>query len=236
MRVITIKKAWRGEANCNHCSVRDSVLFSGLDESDFASIHQPIDDFRFESGDHLFHAEERGHWVFTLRSGVLKLVQYLPDGTQRIVRLLRTSDVAGLEALLAQPYQHDAIALTDLKICRIPTTVVDDLAARQPKLHRELLNRWQRALTQADTWLTHFSTGTAKQRVARLLLRLADPHNDCRLHLFGREDMGAMLGITTETTSRIIAEFKRRDYLHDGSADGLLKLNTRALRIIAEGD
>ncbi|MCU7812062.1 MAG: helix-turn-helix domain-containing protein, partial [Candidatus Thiodiazotropha sp. (ex Notomyrtea botanica)] len=31
--------------------------------------------------------------------------------------------------------------------------------------------------------------------------------------LFAREDMGAMLGITTETASRTIAEFKRQSLL-----------------------
>jgi CRP-like cAMP-binding protein len=235
MRVVPIKKAWRGEANCRDCAVRNSVLFAGLDESDFATIHQPIDDLLIPAGGYLFHAEEHGGWVFTIRSGVLKLLQYLPDGTQRIVRLLRMTDVAGLEALLAQPYHHDAVALTPLEICRIPVPVVNQLAERQPKLHRELLNRWQRALNEADAWLTQFSTGTARQRVARLLLRLADPNDECRLRLFGREDMGAMLGITTETASRVIAEYRRRSLLRDDGTDGLLQIDLGALRAIAEG-
>jgi CRP-like cAMP-binding protein len=33
--------------------------------------------------------------------------------------------------------------------------------------------------------------------------------------LFGREDLGAMLAITTETASRTIAEFKRKGLLTD---------------------
>jgi CRP-like cAMP-binding protein len=37
--------------------------------------------------------------------------------------------------------------------------------------------------------------------------------NSC--YLFSREDLGAILGVTTETTSRIIAEFKREGSLKD---------------------
>ena len=72
------------------------------------------------------------------------------------------------------------------------------------------MTRWQRALNEADAWVTDFSTGNSKQRIARLILLLVkgNPANTCLL--FGREDMGATLGITTETTSRIIAEFKRQ--------------------------
>ena len=33
----------------------------------------------------------------------MKLMQYLPDGSQRIVRLLKDSDALGLEALVGQP-------------------------------------------------------------------------------------------------------------------------------------
>lgn len=45
--------------------------------------------------------------------------------------------------------------------------------------------------------------------MARLLQRLASGREDGACELFGREDMGSMLGITTETASRIVAEFKR---------------------------
>ena len=72
------------------------------------------------------------------------------------------------------------------------------------------MSRWQRALSEADAWLTELSTGSARQRVARLLLRLVRDRESSECDLFSREDMGAMLGITTETTSRTIAEFKRQ--------------------------
>ncbi|MES9967645.1 MAG: Crp/Fnr family transcriptional regulator, partial [Sedimenticola sp.] len=199
MKLITDKEAWEGEADCLSCTLRNSVLFAGLEEGDFDKIHQPIDLYNLPPGSILYRAGDHGDRMFTIRSGILKLVQYLPDGTQRIVRLVRSTDVTGLEALLDQPYQHDAVVLQTTEACSLPISVVKALSQTNPALHQELLSRWQRALTEADAWLTELSTGSAKQRVARLLLRLVRDEEASECELFSREDMGAMLGITTET-------------------------------------
>ena len=205
-----------GHADCLSCTLRNSVLFAGL-EKDFENIHQPIDLYTLPPGSILYRAGEPGDRLFTIRSGILKLVQYLPDGTQRIVRLLRSTDVTGLEVLLEQKYRHDAVVLHSTQACSLPVSVVRALSQSNPALHRELLNRWQRALVEADAWLTELSTGSAKQRVARLLLRLVRDEQSSQCALFSREDMGAMLGITTETASRTIAEFKRKPSGGDSS-------------------
>jgi CRP-like cAMP-binding protein len=230
-----IQAIWSGETRCRYCAVRNSALFSGLEEENFRHIHQPIKDVALAPPDALYRMSERGSTLFTLRGGVMKLMQYLPDGSQRIVRLLRDGDALGLEALVGQPYQHDAIALTDCEICAIPVEVIEQLGREQPRLYRELMARWQQALSEADAWLTEFTTGTARQRVARLLLRLACPEQDNHLPLFGREDIGAMVGLTTETVSRTIAELRRQGLLRDRGAN-VQECNREMLRRIADGE
>lgn len=233
VKSVTLREAWAGEADCRNCSLRTSVLFAGLTEQDFDRIHDPIDQFDLKPGTSLYQAGEVGDFMFTVRSGSLKLVQYLPDGSQRIVRIARGTDVLGLEALLGSAYQHDAIALSPTEVCRFPTRVVKALSRENPKLHEELMQRWQRALTEADAWLTELSTGSARQRVARLLLRLVRDRESSECQLFGREDMGAMLGITTETASRTIAGFKRESLIVESRPNRFL-LDIPNLRRIAE--
>ena len=212
---VTFKEAWSGEADCKLCTLRESALFAGLEESDFEQIHQPIDQILLQPGQTLYQAGVMGDRLFTVRSGMLKLVQYLPDGAQRIVRLVKAADVTGLEALLKQAYEHDAVAMQPTELCCLPVATVKALSGRNPELHIELLKRWHRALSEADAWLTELSTGSARERVARLLLRLVRGTETPECTLFGREDIGAMLGITTETASRTIAEFKRQGLLDE---------------------
>jgi len=233
MQESTIELAWKGPPQCQHCGIRDLVLFADLRHDDFRLIHEPVNELALDVGDILFRTGEAAGYVYTVRSGLLKLVQYLPNGDQRIVRLLKQGDLAGIERLADQPYQHHAIVLESLAVCRIPVSVVERLARATPRLHGRLMERWQQALGRADVWLSELSTGRARARVARLLMRLSDCCQSDTFYLPGREDMGAMLGVTTETVSRITAELQR---------DGLLKVleNNRAaadvdaLRPIAE--
>ncbi len=212
---VPFKEAWTGQADCRHCALRESALFAGLREGDFEKIHHPINQFILQPGQILYRAGDAGDRLFTIRRGILKLVQYLPDGSQRIVRLIRSADVAGLEAMVMKPYDHDAIVVQEAEVCCLPVNTLQLLSKENPELHVELLKRWQRALSEADAWLTELSTGSARERVARLLLRLVrDEHSD-ECQLFGREDLGAMLGITTETASRTVAEFKRQGLMVD---------------------
>lgn len=219
---INSKQAWQGVANCSQCAIRTSVLFAGLTEEDFRMLHKPIDQFELKAGDKIYGAGDAAEYMYTIRSGLVKLVQYLPDGTQRIVRLLRASDVVGLEAVLDPAYKHDAIALHQTEICRYPASAAQELSKTNPKLHHELMARWQQALDEADIWVTELSTGASKHRVSRLLLLLVKGHPSNTCSLFSREDMGAMLGITTETASRTIAEFKRQRLIVETSTNVFL--------------
>lgn len=213
MQQSDIRAAWRGVERCRSCAIRHLVLFADLQQQDFDAIHQPIDDLELNDGDILYRQGDQGSSVFTVRSGLVKLVQRLPNGDRRIVRLLRQGDVAGLERTLKQPAEHDAIALAGVSVCRIPLAVVETLAQQTPNLYQQLLQRWQHALSAADLWLTHLSTGKALVRVARLLLYLQRSCLATQFYLPGREDMGAMLGVTTESASKAVAELRRRGLL-----------------------
>ncbi len=231
-KTVELHSAWTGEADCQNCQLRNTVLFSGLEEKDFEKIHTPIDQYTLPAGSYLYRMGEKAENMFTVRSGSFKLVQYLPDGSQRIVRLIRTTDITGLEALLDENYKHDAIALQPTEVCKLPVPVIKKLSLENPNLHKELLNRWHRALSEADAWLTHLSTGSAKQRIARLLLHMFGSNYDLSCQLFSREDIGSMLAITTETSSRIIAEFKRKGMLIENGPQSF-RLDVEKLQAIA---
>lgn len=185
------------------------MLFADLQKDDFGLIHQPIAEMEFTPNEMLYQAGNPAEFVFTIRGGLVKLVKYLPDGTQRIVRLLRQGDLAGIEALSRQPYEHRAIVLEPVSVCRIPVDVIERLNAGSPRLYEQLMSRWQRVIQEADIWLADLCNGPARARVARMLLHLMVYGESDSFYLPSREDLGAMLAITTETASRIIADFKR---------------------------
>lgn len=202
---------------CYNCAIRDEALFAELVKGDLDLVNLPINELNYQAGGLLYSSGEDGAALYTIRTGLVKLVQYLPDGGQRTVRLLKRGSTAGLEITVGQPYEHAAFALQDTRVCRIPRQVIERLSRETPRLHGQLMQRWHAALRQADDWLTELSTGKASQRLARLLLQLVEP--DGTVRLFSREDLGAILGITTEHASRTVAELKRQDAIFELSAN-----------------
>ncbi|MDO9031651.1 MAG: Crp/Fnr family transcriptional regulator [Hydrogenophaga sp.] len=206
---IKTESAWRGTADCRNCGIREMVLFADLREEDFNLIHAPIDDLEFSAGQPLVRMGETATSLYTLRSGVIKLVRNTVDGRQRIVRVLRSGDVIGLEALMGPVYDSDAIALTNIKVCRLPLQVIQRLNRETPRLHQRLMEQWHHSLKEADDWLAELNFGNARQRVAGLILKMRAEHDPTVASLFSREDMGAMLDLKLETVSRTISAFER---------------------------
>jgi CRP/FNR family transcriptional regulator, anaerobic regulatory protein len=215
---MSVKAAWQKNGQCRRCSFRDLVLFADLQEGDLDLIHLPISEIKLETGGALYRAGEDATSLFTVRTGLVKLVRYLPDGAQRIVRLLKPGSTAGLEASLGHSYEHTAFALCATTVCRIPRAVVRRLMEKAPRLYGQFKERLYRAVQDADECLTSLSTGKASRRLARLLLQLAAP--DGKAPLFSREDLGALLGITAEHACRTVADLKRAGAIMDVSGDG----------------
>lgn len=210
---INTESAWRGRSNCSACGIRDMALFADLNEQDFGMIHAPIDDLAFKQGATLYAEGSRAQGVFTVRNGMIKLVRVTSDGRQRIVRVLRPGDVAGLEALATSRYDSEAVALTEVAVCRIPLEVIHTLGGNSHRLHHMLMQKWQKALKDADDWLADLNFGTARQRVSNLILKMRSPDDNQISTLFARDDMGAMLNLKLETVSREVSRLVREEVI-----------------------
>jgi len=228
MTSIKHESAWRGTADCRHCGIRDMVLFADLHDEDFDLIHAPIDDLEFQAGRPLVRLGETATSLYSMRSGMVKLVRNTVDGRQRIVRVLRPGDIIGLEALMGPVYESDAIALTAVKACRIPLQVIQRLDRETPRLHQRLLQKWHHSLREADDWLANLNFGNARQRVAGLILKMRSAHDHTVSTLFSREDMGAMLDLKLETVSRTLNAFIREGLIEAADRQG------RVFRVVDE--
>ncbi|MDT7833908.1 Crp/Fnr family transcriptional regulator [Aquabacterium sp. OR-4] len=199
---------------CLDCGVRRSALFGVLEADALEQLHGHIADLHVQPGQRLFSANDPGLAAFTVREGVVRLERMSERGERRIVRLAGRSDLIGLEALLGQTCAADAVACTPVKVCRLPRLMIDELAKGHPEMLRDLMKRWQAALDEAEEWLTELTAGSARWRMLRLLLKISEFGDaDGRVWLPSRQQMGAMLGMTVETASRLVSALKREGVL-----------------------
>jgi CRP-like cAMP-binding protein len=193
--------------------VRELVLFADLNEADFANIHAPIDDLEFAAGAALAQEGGRATGLFTLRSGMVKLVRTTSDGRERIVRVMRQGDVIGLEALVHGKFETGAVALTATSVCRIPLEIIQSLGVQSPRLHQSLMKKWSHNQKEAEDWLADLNFGTARQRVAHFILKMRSPSDTQLVTLFSREDIGSMVDLKMETVSREVSHLVREGVL-----------------------
>jgi CRP-like cAMP-binding protein len=223
---------WVGRAHCGKCHIRKLMLFSELPSSAFDHLLQPIDHYLYPPGSVIYEANSHKKFIFSIRRGMVKLVHVAQDGDNRIVRLLGPGSAIGLELLDgAEGYHHTAIAVTQVDLCKIPVATTIQLTREHPRLCATVGQQLQDQLNLADQWIVALSTGSARQRVAQLVLILEKFFSDEEgaFMLLSREDMAAMTGIAVETVSRMIAEFKRQKILYR-HRDNLYMCNVSALQ------
>jgi len=193
----------------------------------------------FEPQQVLYRQGTASDTVLFITGGLLKLVAHRCNGRARIVRLHRPGSVMGLSGLLKHDHAHTAVAVTRVSALRLPIGALDQLRTEDPTTYVTLVEHWFSYLKEADTWITHFSTGPIRARVARLVNYLAKFQTytaDAQVQLLTCEEMGFILGVTTESVSRTLADFKRRNILvnqDDNRADELYATNVKQLHVIA---
>ncbi|MBT9499629.1 MAG: Crp/Fnr family transcriptional regulator [Burkholderiaceae bacterium] len=199
---------------CAACEVRSQALFGVLDDSGLDRIHTQIASVTLHPDAPVYDRGTAGLAVFTIREGLVRFERSSEHGDRRIVRIAGRGDLIGQEALLNRPYGDDAVACTEVQLCRIPRALIDQLAQGRDELPRELMLRWQRALDAAEAWVSDLSTGPARRRLLYLLRRLAEHAGaDDTIWLPRREEIGAMLDMTIETASRLVSALRREGVL-----------------------
>ena len=229
------RPTWLGRSDCRSCKIFKEVLFSDLSKKELETIiqgiYEPIDEFNYAEGAVIYEEGYEDNAIYTIRDGLVKLVRHQSDGEGRIIRLMKTADTIGLERLLGRPYGHTAIALQPVTVCRIPIGVLRQLGEEKPRFYRKLMERWANALFQADDYIMMLLSGTVKQRVVQLICWLGeiDHAHKSRVVMLNGRDIAAILDITPESVSRILAELKRQNILRPRT-DGYYEYDAKALK------
>jgi CRP/FNR family transcriptional regulator len=231
MEKLRVCTAWRGMGDCLACDGRENAFFAGLSPDAIAHLHVDVDNTGIPPDEVLYRMATKAEHVWVLRTGAVKLLATSWDGGQRIVRVLKAGDVAGIEALLAGSFAHTAVTVGNVHACRMPLPAIEQLCLENPGFQWNLMKQLQAALRETEQWLVDMTStdASARVRMARLLLRLRDGESN-RIYNFAREDLRLMLGVALETASRTIAAFLRErllvrrepgSHFYDGDIVGL---------------
>lgn len=174
---------------------------------------------RLDRGETLFQAGAPQASLFAVRAGFLKSSLSLEGGRTHVVRFLLPGDVAGIEGFGARHFATDTVALDDCEVCEIPIRRAQVLSEAFPHVAAHLLAMLAVELTRAGRQAGAIACLTASQRMAAFLLELAErwaergySRDAFRLPM-DRRDIANHLGMTIETVSRILTDFRARGWI-----------------------
>ena len=211
---------WEMADSCLNCTLRADHFFCGLSAVGLQSLAAISYPSIYPERAVLFVQGQSPRGVYVLCHGRAKLSMVSSEGRSLIMRVAEAGDMLGLSAcILGQSYPVTVETLTP---CQMNFVRRDDFL-RLVRDNSEVTFRVAQFLsTEYQSACKEIGSlglaSSAAQKLARLLLRWNTHRNTnansqyIRLNLT-HEEMAQMIGASRETVARMLARFRRRDYI-----------------------
>ncbi len=196
---------------CENCQAASLCLPVGLDQAEFSSLDQLIKRrIQLERGEHLIQQGQAFNSYYAVREGAFKSYTVSRDGREQIWGFYFVGEMFGFVGADTDQFPYSVCALEPSIVCEISFSKLMQLTAKIPALQKQMLKLIShRFITDLSTPRNH----SAEKRLASFLLSLSSRFKksgqssvDFRLPLT-RQEMANYLGITIETTSRLLTRF-----------------------------
>ena len=209
----------QGRGNCLTCPIRYRSIFSAIPKEQLPDV---IGDFRtsvmtFEPNEPIYTEGDTAAHTYTLRKGLIKLTKSLADGRTQIVNIIGHGQLFGFDGLADENYNHTALALTDCEICKLPMKDLERIRASNPSVDKAMMQGWIQSLRAAENMLLDLGAKKAPERLASFLLKWCkdkEPGQWIDLPM-SRTEIAELLGLTIETVSRFLSDWKRKGYIQN---------------------
>lgn len=204
---------------CEGCQVHELAICASLDEAMLHELSSITSDKLLAANDVLVEEGALKKYVYTLRTGMLRLVTVLPDGRRQVTGFLMPGDFLGL--IDDEYYTQTVEAVTASSLCCFRRDMLDKVMAQYPVMRDKLLEMTRKSLARARKTQLLLGRLTPLEKVANFLLissRRAGENglSENPVHLLmNRSDIADHLGLTVETVSRSFSKLK---------AQGLIRL------------
>lgn len=217
---------------CETCAVRHRSLCGALEHKEVERLSLISRRTTIPAGKVIVAEGNQALFVANILSGTVKLTRSLEDGRRQIVGLQFPSDFLGRPFRTHWSVQAEAV--TNVELCQFDRKQFEQLITDFPTLEQRLLARVLDELDRIREWLFIVGRKTASERVASLLVMIADRERDaaCGNNLLedvifelpiSRSEMADCLGLTIETVSRQMSQL---------TAQGVIDLhNSRSVHV-----
>lgn len=215
--------------DCQHCMARFKSIFCHLSEKDVLEFNAKKDCGKYKKGELIFGEGRAANAIYCINGGKVKITQLGEEGKEQILHLVGEGDVIGYRSVLSgEAYTVSATALEESSICRIPKSMFQQMIESDNELAMQIIKILSDDLKFAERNVTEFAQKPVKERIAEALLFIKETYgfesDGITLNVnLTREEIANIVGTATETTIRVLSDFKKQN---------VLELKGRQIKII----
>ncbi len=193
------------------------VIFQDLSPNEMTALARSAPMKDVDAGT-IFHSpDESAEVLFILKKGRVKVFQLSPDGRALTMHIYEAGSIFGEMSLMGQGMHGSfAQALTPCTLCLMSRDHVKELLFGDRRIAMRIVEVLSERLIDVENRLLDFAFRRVPERLARLLLQLAQPHRGLlsRLHRmevrYTHEELADMVGTTRETATKLLNEMRVR--------------------------
>ena len=191
---------------------------------------------KFKRNAAVFNEGDPARHVYKVISGAIRTCRVLMDGRRQIADFTLPGDFFGLDWQGEHGFTAEAIA--DAVVVSYPRSQLELIAETQVAVQKLLMSLLCKGLSATQNHVVMLGRQTAQERLAWFLLSiLGRSDDDTNLELpMSRLDIADYLGLTIETVSRGISQFKRQRLITVSGSHKVVLNNVAALEAIASGE
>lgn len=214
--------ASRCDQDCRICALRGRTIFAELADPEMDLFVRARTLTRYKKKDRIFYQGEPCVGMHLVCHGKVKLTRATESGREQIIGIADPGELLeGNDLIIGDRHSASALAMEETQICFIKKSDFTEFLRRSPSVAMHFINELGSALAEAQAQIERLTFKTACQRLAELLLRLAEEYGqpgsegvvlDIRLK---REDLAEMIGVSQETAIRLLSGLKRDRLVKD---------------------
>lgn len=200
--------------------IADIDLLKNIPKEIVSEIYDKSLIYSVEKGEFIFKSHDDAIDMYVILEGKAKIFYNTIDGKEQIYYIYNKGDFVGGHNLLSgENYLYNAQAITHMTVLSISKEVFGEYMKNNINVLNNILSKSFERIRWAEGLIQRLSTTNTSMRVAALLLKMSEnsknnENNSIKLNLeLTREELGNYLGLTRETITRKLSEFKDLGYI-----------------------
>jgi len=203
---------------CEKCVVRDLNALKTVTADNLKEINHKKTTLNFQKGEVIFSEGNTLRGVYCLHSGKCKMTKLAPNGKEQIVRFIRKGEIVGHRSVISNSVAHLTVtALEDMEVCFIPKQEILDLFKSNSDFSLGITQAIAEDLDEANSSIANMAQKNVRERLAESLLffeKIFGVDQDGFISVtLTREEIANAIGTATESTIRLLSEFKKEGYI-----------------------